>query len=236
MKTPLLPFIGLMLAASLSCYSQTKTYSYGSGNSRSDCEILTDTYGRIATRCILSRPDNSIRETITLGTTYFNDTVWQQGKVDLDGHGKEQACWISYNLSPAEILCYFDEPNKQVPVTPYTFTLGNTRFVSYEGKIGEKAYRTYFELVYVGKLKLLKHCSIAIDAPPFELKNYYNSWFRPIETYYLQRENEPPVEIQLTDKSLQKALAIYSDSPSKSASASRKKLTVDEVIAALRTE
>lgn len=232
MKKVFITIVLLAITSSMAIYSQDNKYVYSQGGNTNQCEIITDKYGQIATKCIVFRANNSTLERTILGSHFFNNTIWQEGSVDLDGNGKVLPCRISYNLSPVEILCYVAEADKQLPVTPYAFTVSGKQFISYSANAFGKAYRKYFEVVYRGKTKLLKYYAIKPDNPPFELKQHYDSWHRLIETYYIQNGDEAPIEIQLTQRSLQKALSSQTDTLQ--SRLPRKKLTTDDIITTLK--
>lgn len=226
----LLP-LGVLLT--LTARSQPNTYSYASYGSRlTQCQVITDKYNRVATKCINFRNDNTTLETIRLGSGFFADSVWHDGVVDLDGTGKPFTCKISYNLNPVEILCYLEAEKKQVSITPASFIINGTRFISYTAPAFGKNHRKYFTVLADGETRLLQHYSVKPESPPFELKTFYSSWFMPVNTYYIQQGSNPPVEVQLTKRSISRALGQpVAEGTAKEA---RKTLTPDEAVAFLK--
>ena len=172
------------------------------------CEIFQDADGRVYTSCTIERPELSPVKTTYLGSAFFTFPIWQPGTVTLDSSGREVTCQLAYNIVDNVVLCQTTGSTQSTPVTPYRFTINGVHFISESSKLFGATYRNYFLIIHEGKTQLLKrHKRRLIQSRvPNKGGRDIQGYFQLLDSYYIKRTNEEPVEIRLTRKSVLQAL------------------------------
>lgn len=172
-------------------------------------------------------------ERVFLGSPYMSFPIWQPGTVNVDGKGEDVPCQIAYNLFTDEILCRFSDSDKETSVLPVAFSINGVPFVSMSIKFLGTTTRTYFAVFNTGTSKFLVNYRRQHETN-WKSKDArdFDGEYVTVERYYIRKGSADPVEIKLTTKSLLAALPEKANQLKESLRP-KKKLTKDEVIAAL---
>ena len=212
-----------LLIASL-IYLRCTTVAHG------QCEISQDADGQVYTTCIVERQELSPVKKTYLGCAFLAFPIWQSGTVTLDSLGKEVDCQLAYNLIDNVLLCQTKGSMQGVPIKPYAFTINNVRFVSQSSKLFGTTYRNYFSVLHDGKTQLLKRYKRRLIESRVLNKGGrdVDGYFQFLDSYYIKRINQEPMEIRLTRKSVLNALNDQSELLRNRLKSSN--ITVDEVV------
>ncbi|WP_247237736.1 hypothetical protein [Telluribacter sp. SYSU D00476] len=197
-------------------------------------KVFENDKGKLVTTFdIYRRNDGSVLERVFLGSPYMSFPIWQSGTVNIDGKGEDVPCQIAYNLFTDEILCRFPDSDKETPVIPIAFSINGVPFVSLPIKFLGTTTRTYFAVFNTGTTKFLVNYRRQHETN-WKSKDArdFDGEYVTVERYYIRKGSADPVEIKLTTESLLAALPEKANQL-KDRLRSKKKLTKDEVIAAL---
>ncbi|GAB3644019.1 hypothetical protein [Spirosoma arcticum] len=194
------------------------------------CEVSQDADGQVYTTCVVERQELSPVKKAYLGCAFFTFPIWQSGTITLDSLGEEVTCQLAYNLIDNVLLCQTKGSMQSAPIKPYTFTINGVRFISQSSKLFGTTYRNYFSVLHDGKTQLLKKYkrrlieSRVLNKGGKDVNGYYQS----LDSYFIKRINQEPVEIRLTRKSVLQALNDQTESLQNRLKST--KTTVDEIV------
>ena len=197
------------------------------------CEISQDENDRVYTTCIMERPELSPIKKTYLGSAFLTFPIWQSGTVMLDSLGREVICRLAYNVVDNVLLCQTYNSTQNTQIKPYAFTINSVRFISQSSKLFGTTYQNYFSVVHDGRTQLLKRHKRRLiqsrvpNKGGMDVQGYYQL----LDSYYIKRINEEPVEIRLTRKSVLNAL--HDQTELLQNRLKTKKMTVEEVIDAV---
>ena len=160
--------------------------------------ISKDDQNRITTKI----STNKLVQITLEGSPFYNNPPWQPGRLFSDSQQREMTGEIAYDVVNNEV--FFRSPtNQQAAVTPQEFQINEVQFISETKHIGGSVKRRYYEVLYAGKIKLLRHMSR--KAIMFALRNSnsaYDGYYRQKDAYFIDRGDKRFIALQLTKASL----------------------------------
>ncbi|WP_288425064.1 hypothetical protein [uncultured Spirosoma sp.] len=215
---------------------------------QAQCIVKRDTHQVITTTCLIAGLKAGIKTQVYEGSAYLTYPIWQIGAFQLDAHAGWVQCPIKFDVSSQEVYCELEE-GKATLVNPSQFVIGDHRFLNLPAYVLGHPIKQYYELLNEGKTKLLvQRKRVLISSFTQNLNGYtvlvktrpnetsgpdsqYSGRYEEKLVYYLQRPAERIKPIELTGRSLLKALP--NSSPSIKALLSNTPLTVAQVVKAI---
>ncbi|MGA0556684.1 hypothetical protein ACO2Q8_08540 [Larkinella sp. VNQ87] len=203
MKAPGYGIIALLTVAASFCHGQ--------------CIVSQDQQQRIVTICqsyvppnglLINRPDRqqAKTQTVFLGSEYLTYPVWQDGTLEFDGQTRSIACRLAFNLMTNQILCQFPGDSVVREIWPDAFTINAMPFVS---QIDRQGKRSYFQVVYNGKTRLLAHYSCRFrreEREPYSPELLFSGRYEQRQRFFIQRDDRSLQRVTLSRKSLLQVL------------------------------
>ena len=195
-----LPFIALILIA-FPVVGQVTTVR----GDRVQYVVDQDARGQVVTR---GRQQNSggPSEFVYLGSAFLSYPIWQPGSLVFSNQTR-LAALISYNLVYDRISCQLPDSTQYLSVEPDQFTVNQQRFIRFPTRNG----RTYYQVLYEGKVRLLKHYQShlfnrIVQGGAYGGLTEFSGEYKTDVDFYLQRGASPPEFLPLTKKALLKLL------------------------------